>query len=98
MRTKRSLAARQTCICSLQRDNGKKVTFNIKRFILALLAAAPSPTFLHELMRPAYEFEIVFMHEFVGDLGPEQPACATRADRPVLNLLRVRPDEVAECA
>lgn len=49
-------------------------------------------------MRPAYEFEIVFMHEFIGDFGPEEPARAAGADRPILNLFRIRPDKITERA
>ena len=49
-------------------------------------------------MGPAYQFEIVFMHKVVGDFGSEQPSRAPGTDGPVFNLLRIRPDEIAECA
>ena len=47
-------------------------------------------------MCPADEFEVVSVHEVVGDGRAEQPAGAARTRGPVLHLLGVGPDEIAK--
>lgn len=49
-------------------------------------------------MSPGHELQVVDVIELGGDLGAEQPAGASRADRPRVNILGVRPHQIAEGA
>mmetsp|Transcript_2097 Transcript_2097/g.5610 ORF Transcript_2097/g.5610 Transcript_2097/m.5610 type:complete len:365 (+) Transcript_2097:114-1208(+) len=54
--------------------------------------------FLDELVSSADELEFVDSVELLHDLGPEEPARATRADRPSIDILGIAPHEVAKGA
>lgn len=51
---------------------------------------------LHKLMGTADEVELVDVHELVRHLVAEEPASTTRADLEGLNVVGIRPHQVAE--
>ena len=58
---------------------------------------ASSPL-LDQLMRAADKLQVVQVVEFVDNFRAKKPPSATGADLPRVDILGVRPDEVAECA
>lgn len=51
---------------------------------------------LHQLMRSANQLQLVDTHKLVGGVGTKQPASTTRANLPALDILGIRPHQVAE--
>lgn len=51
---------------------------------------------LHQLMGTSNQLQTVDMAEIVGYLRSEHPSSTTGVDSPVLDILRVRPHQVAE--
>lgn len=47
-------------------------------------------------MRPAYELEVVPLHELVGDLLAEKPPSAPRTHRPCFHFLGIGPNQITE--
>lgn len=52
--------------------------------------------FLYKLVRPGNQLETVQVIELFCNLPSKEPAGATRADTPRLNVLRIGPHQVAE--
>ena len=48
---------------------------------------------MHKLVSSADELQIVVPHELGCDLGPEEPACSSGGNRPVVHL-NIRTDHV----
>jgi hypothetical protein len=87
--------------CQENQKKKKVVSDNPTRIeILFAKSKIPSRqlTFLHELVRPADELEVVPLHELVGHLCPEEPPGAPRAHCPSLDLLGVGPDKITKSA
>lgn len=51
---------------------------------------------LNQLMGTGNQLQTVDVAEIVGDLRPKHPSSTTSVDGPVLDILRVRPHQVAE--
>ena len=52
---------------------------------------------MNELMCPAYQLQVVFLHEFVCDFITKEPPCAPRTHCPVGHqILGVRPYQITE--
>ena len=51
-----------------------------------------------KLMSPSDELQVIDMVELSGDLGAEQPAGASRADSPSVDVLGIGPHQIAEGA